>query len=154
MSEQRIEIDLRAREKRLYDRLRARAVKLEPNARSGVRDLMLLLPDLVTLLFRLIRDPRVPLGSKAIALLGVSYAVSPLDLMPTFIFGPLGFTDDLLVVTAALSRIVNHVHPDIVRSHWPGQDDALDVIQRVTAWSESLVGRTLTRVLGFRQISP
>jgi uncharacterized membrane protein YkvA (DUF1232 family) len=152
MSEQRIEIDLRARERRIYDRLRARVVKFQPNARSGVRDLMLLLPDLVILLFRLVRDSRVPFGSKAVALLGVSYAASPLDVMPAILFGPLGLMDDLIVVSAALSRIVNHVHPDIVRSHWPGQGDALDVIRRLTAWSESLLGRTMARVLGFRQV--
>jgi uncharacterized membrane protein YkvA (DUF1232 family) len=150
--EKRIEIDLSARERRIYDRLRAHVVRLEPNARSGLRDLMLLLPDLAILLFRLIRDPRVPPGSKLIAMLGVSYAVSPIDLMPAILVGPLGLMDDLIVVSAALSRILNHVHPDLVRSHWPGQGDALDAIRRVSGWSESVVGRTLARVLGFRQI--
>ena len=29
-------------------------------------------------------------------------------------------------MTAAVSRVVNHVHPDVVRHHWPGQDDVLD----------------------------
>ena len=50
MSEQRLEIDARAREKRVYDRLRARILKIEPGSRSGVRDLVLLLPDLAVLL--------------------------------------------------------------------------------------------------------
>ncbi len=127
-------------------------MKLEPGARSGVGDLALLLPDLVILLLRLTRDPRVPLGSKAIALLGVGYALSPLDLLPSFLVGPIGMLDDLVVVSAALSRMVNHVHPDIVRSHWPGQDDALEAIRRVTAWSASLVGRSLSRLLGFRRL--
>ena len=38
----------------------------------------------------------------------------------------------------ALSRLVNHVHPDVVRHAWPGQGDALDALQRVARWSEGL----------------
>ena len=47
MGEERLEIDSRAREKRLYDRLRARVVASAPGARSGLRDLIFLLPDMV-----------------------------------------------------------------------------------------------------------
>jgi uncharacterized membrane protein YkvA (DUF1232 family) len=152
MSEERLEIDARARERRVYDRLRTRILKIEPGARSGVRDLVLLLPDMAVLLVRLVRDPNVPFGSKAIALLGVSYAVSPVDLLPELLVGPFGLIDDLIVVAAALSRIVNNVHPDLVRAHWSGQGDALDAIHRVTAWAESLLGSVLARVLGFRRV--
>jgi uncharacterized membrane protein YkvA (DUF1232 family) len=152
MSEERLEIDARARERRVYDRLRARILKIEPGARSGVRDLVLLLPDLAVLLVRLVRDPKVPFGSKAIALLGVSYAVSPVDLLPELLVGPIGLIDDLIVVSAALSRIVNNVHPDLVRAHWSGQGDALDAIRQVTAWAESFLGSVLARVLGFRRV--
>lgn len=150
--EPRIEIDLRARERRLYDRLRARVVKLEPGSRTGARDLLLLLPDLGVLLYRLLRDPRVPVGPKAIALLGVAYVLSPIDLLPEPLLGPLGLVDDLIVVAAALSRIVNDVHPDLVRAHWPGPGDALEAIRRASAWAEATVGRTLGRLLGFKRL--
>ena len=80
-----------------------------------------MLPDLVVLLGRLARDRRVPASAKVIALIGISYALSPLDLLPDLLLGPLGMVDDLLVVVAALSRILNQVHPDLVRSHWSGQ---------------------------------
>ena len=111
----------------------------------------MLLPDLTVLLARLMRDDRVPLGGKAIALLGVGYVLSPLDFIPTFLFGPIGLLDDLFIVTAALSRMLNYVHPDVVRSHWSGQGDALDAIQRATEWSEtqlrSVLGRLVPRLL-------
>jgi uncharacterized membrane protein YkvA (DUF1232 family) len=148
---EKLEIDLRARERRIYDRLRARVVKLEPGAGMGVRDLLLFLPDLVVLLVRLARDPRVPAGSKAVAMLGIGYALSPIDLMPEILFGPIGFLDDLLIAAAAVSYIVNHIHPDLVRAHWPGPGDVLDVVKRVLAWSERVVGKTVSRVIGFRE---
>jgi uncharacterized membrane protein YkvA (DUF1232 family) len=151
MTQEPLEIDIRVRETRLYDRLRARVVSSVPGARSGLRDLLLMLPDLVVLLGRLARDRRVPTAAKVIALLGISYALSPLDLLPDLLLGPLGMIDDLLVVVAALSRILNHVHPDLVRSHWSGQEDLLTALQRVTDWVESWMGRAVSRALGFRQ---
>lgn len=150
---ERLEVDLRARERRVYDRLRSRVVELEPGASAGVRDLLLFLPDLVVLLLRLVRDPRVPAGAKAVALLGVGYALSPIDLVPEILFGPLGFLDDLLIATASVSWVVNHVHPDLVRAHWPGSGDVLDVVKSVLGWSEKLVGKTLSRLIGLREKS-
>jgi uncharacterized membrane protein YkvA (DUF1232 family) len=150
-----VTIDLNPREKRLYDRLRSAVSGLDSaavsgpdtSAGSGFRDVVLLLPDLTVLLARLLRDRRVPVGSKLIALAGVGYVLSPVDLLPVFLFGPLGWVDDLLVVAAALSRVLNGVHPDIVRSHWPGTGDALDAIQRVSSWSNGVVEGGLRRIL-------
>jgi uncharacterized membrane protein YkvA (DUF1232 family) len=142
-----VTIELNPRERRLYDRVRAREVEVDPRGASGVRDALLLLPDLTVLAGRLLRDPRVPRGSKLLALLGVSYVLSPIDLLPGLLLGPIGLVDDAIVVSAALSRMLNHVHPDIVRSHWPGKGDALEAIQRVSRWSESLFTRRVRRLV-------
>jgi len=142
-----VTIDVAGRERRLYDRMRAAVVAPHPGEASGVRDLGLLLPDLTVLLFRLLRDERVPVGGKTIALLGIGYVLSPVDFVPTFVFGPLGVLDDVFVVAAALSRMLNYVHPDVVRSHWSGQGDALDAIQRATEWAEGRVRGVLARFL-------
>ena len=150
MSEEIVTIELDARERRLYDRVRAQITHIEPGASSGLRDMMLVLPDLTVLATRLLRDRRVPRGSKLVALVGVGYVLSPIDLLPGLVFGPIGFVDDAIVLTAALSRMLNHVHPDIVRSHWSGKGDALEAIQRAARWSESLFSgrlRGLVRAL-------
>jgi uncharacterized membrane protein YkvA (DUF1232 family) len=142
-----VTIELNSLERRLYDRLRAAVVTPRPGQGTGLRDVLLLLPDLAVLLARLLRDPRVPTGGKAIALLGLGYLVSPVDLIPEALFGPIGLLDDLFVVAATLSRILNYVHPDVVRSHWSGQGDALDAIQRGTGWAEDRVKGVLRRIL-------
>jgi uncharacterized membrane protein YkvA (DUF1232 family) len=145
--ERAVEIELGAREQRLYDRLRAQLRPVVPGASSDLRDVLLAFPDLVMLLLRLVRDARVKPGDKALALFGVVYVLSPLDLLPVWLFGPLGALDDVLVVTATLSRLLNHVHPDVVRSHWSGQGDALALIQRATDWSERQFGKRLRGAL-------
>ncbi len=146
--ENRVEIDLNPRERRLYDRVRATVRTPVPGTSSDLRDLLLAFPDLAMLVFRLMRDDRVPVGQRAIALLGIGYVVSPIDVLPTFFFGPLGLVDDLIVIAAVLSRLVNYVHPDIVRSHWSGQGDALDVVRRVSEWSDRNVTGRIRAVLG------
>ncbi len=130
-----IEIELNPRERRAYDVLRKKVAGNHPARRSGLWDVLLLLPDLLVLLFRLGRDARVPLVAKSIAVLAIAYVLSPIDLIPDF-FGPIGLVDDLLVVGAALSQIFSMVHPDLVRAHWSGKGDALDAVRRVTQWGE------------------
>jgi uncharacterized membrane protein YkvA (DUF1232 family) len=135
-----VEIDLSARERRIYDRFRAALHKPRPGAAPDLRDALLAIPDLVVLVLRLLREPRVRPGDKAIALLGVAYVLSPIDLIPDFVFGPFGWADDAIVLALTVSRLVNRVHPDVVRGHWSGQGDVLDAIQRVSAWAERQVG--------------
>lgn len=132
---ERIEIELNPRERRMYDVLREKILGSKPEGRAGVKDLLLLLPDLTVLLARLVRDPRVPWGAKTIAVMGLAYVFSPIDLIPDF-FGPIGLLDDLLVAVAALSKILKSVHPDLLRANWSGNGDVLETIQRITAWGE------------------
>lgn len=146
MRDEPITIEINPHESRFYDRLRARVVAPRAGGASSAGDVLMLLPDLTVLLVRLLRDDRVGLGAKGIALLGVGYVLSPLDLVPDLLLGPIGLIDDLLVVAATLSRLVNHVHPDVVRSHWSGQGDALAAIQRVLGWAEARMAGFLRQI--------
>ena len=137
---QPITIDLNPARSRLWDRVRQRMVAPRPaSERSGLKDVLLLLPDLTVLLTRLLRDDRVPVGRKWVAVAGVAYVLSPLDFLPSLLLGPVGLVDDLMVVAACLSGIVNRVHPDVVRSHWSGQGDALEASEQATGWVEEQV---------------
>lgn len=136
-TDDKIMIELNPRERRLYDSLRERVVERMP-VEGGMSDVLMLLPDLTVLLVRLLRDRRVPRLPKLLALVGIGYVLSPIDLLPALLLGPVGLVDDLLVVSAALSRLLNHVHPDVVRAAWSGTGDALVAIQRVSEWSEGV----------------
>jgi uncharacterized membrane protein YkvA (DUF1232 family) len=153
VNEPPLEIEVGGRERRLYDRVRARLVGGARGQSAGITDLLLLLPDLVVLLARLMRDPRVPLSAKLTAAAGIAYVLSPIDLMPEILLGPLGALDDLVVAAAAVSRILNHVHPDLIAAHWSGPGSLLESLQRVTRWAEQKLGDRVMRLLGFRRIS-
>jgi uncharacterized membrane protein YkvA (DUF1232 family) len=148
MPEQRVTIDITDRERRIYERLRSRFVAQRPGEASSFRDLVLLLPDFVVLLSRLARDPQVPVGAKLVAASAVAYVLSPIELLPEILLGPFGLVDDLLVVAAGVSFLVNRVHPDLVRAHWPGQEDALEWVQAVSSWAERQLARGVVGLLG------
>jgi uncharacterized membrane protein YkvA (DUF1232 family) len=55
-------------------------------------------------------DTRTPTRVRGILLAALAYFVLPTDFIPDFIFG-LGFTDDVAVLTAAITAIRSHITP-------------------------------------------
>jgi uncharacterized membrane protein YkvA (DUF1232 family) len=90
-----------------------------------LRDLAAFIPDCVTTVRRLRRDPRVPRSAKiAIVVAGV-WVASPIDLIPEFIpvIGPL---DDIVVVALALRYAGRKVPRDVLLAAWPGEPRLLE----------------------------
>ena len=57
-------------------------------------------------------DPRIPWYAKAIIVLTVVYAFSPIDLIPDFI-PYLGYLDDLIIIPAGIALAVNLMPKDV-----------------------------------------
>ena len=55
-------------------------------------------------------DKRTPTRVRGTLLAALAYFVMPLDMIPDFGFG-FGFTDDLAVLTAAITAIRGHIRP-------------------------------------------
>lgn len=56
------------------------------------------------------RSPRTPFLAKALAAVVVTYALSPIDLIPDFI-PVLGYLDDLLLVPLGIALVIKHIPP-------------------------------------------
>lgn len=59
------------------------------------------------------RDPRVPWYAKALAVVAVGYALSPIDLIPDFI-PVIGYLDDLIILPVAIIIAVRLIPHDVV----------------------------------------
>ncbi|MEZ4669567.1 MAG: YkvA family protein [Anaerolineae bacterium] len=68
------------------------------------------------LTWRLMRDPRVPLWTKAIPIITLGYILSPLDLIPD-VLPIIGQIDDLGVLLAGLRLFEAFIPEDIVQQH-------------------------------------
>lgn len=55
-------------------------------------------------------DNRTPLKARGMLLAALAYFVLPVDMVPDFIVG-FGFTDDVAVLTAAISALRAHITP-------------------------------------------
>ena len=55
-------------------------------------------------------DSQTPLRVKGILLGALAYFVLPADTIPDFVFG-VGFTDDIAVLTAAITAAARHITP-------------------------------------------
>lgn len=59
------------------------------------------------------KDPRTPWYAKAVALITVAYALSPIDLIPDFV-PVLGYLDDLFIVPGGLWLAVKLIPPEVL----------------------------------------
>jgi len=106
-------------------------------------DYLLVAPDLFHLLCKLAIDKEVPVSEKAKLAGVIAYFVSPFDLIPEAIIGPVGYIDDVVMTALVINGIINKTSPEIVRHHWAGDKDILDLVQQILQVAEEMVGKGL-----------
>jgi uncharacterized membrane protein YkvA (DUF1232 family) len=136
------------RASRFYDRIRGNIhefLERRGSATGKAGDFLLLAPDVFILLWRLTTDRRVSAKNKAMLGSAIAYYVFPLDVMPEAILGPLGFLDDLVLGVYVLSRMLGDTDEAILREHWSGREDLLEMIRRVLAAADQLVAKDFVK---------
>jgi uncharacterized membrane protein YkvA (DUF1232 family) len=124
---------------------------IEPGGRVELRrfvtDAATTIPNMVKLLYRLLRDPRVPRRTKLVVGAAVAYLVSPIDLIPEFV-PVIGFADDLLLMAFAINHMVETAGEDVVLEHWDGSRDLLELVRSILEVASDFVPARLRRVIG------
>ncbi len=98
--------------------------------RSALVEVVRLIPDCLTLLRDVIRDPAVPRGAKLAPALALVYLAIPIDLIPDFIPG-IGQLDDVIIVAWAVRHLMASAGRERVAAHWNGDADTLERILRL-----------------------
>lgn len=114
--------------------------------RQLTREAALVLPNVVKLLVRLLRDPRVPIRRKVLVGAVLGYVLSPVDLVPEVLIG-VGFIDDLVVSALALHHLLQGAGREVVMEHWDGTQDSLDLVMAFLQWGSEIVPGPLRRFL-------
>lgn len=81
------------------------------------------------------RDPRTPWFAKALALLVVAYAASPIDLIPDFI-PILGYLDDLILLPLGILLVIRLIPPAVLDE---ARQTASQSQGRVAGWGGALL---------------
>lgn len=136
--------------RRKGSRLRGRRSGGRRPIAKATRSLILQLPNLLLLVFRLLRDPRVAIADKLLFGAVVAYVLTPFDMLPDFL-APLGLVDDLYLLGLALSRLLGRAGPDLLIQHWDG--DAGDLgfliegVEQIGGVLPGRVRRTVRRIV-------
>jgi uncharacterized membrane protein YkvA (DUF1232 family) len=125
-----------------YQALRARIADWLQRKGKGFRhaQLLLIAPDLFHLLTRLMLDSRIPVAEKAALGAALAYFISPIDLLPEAVLGPVGYVDDVALAALALNRVINAGHGEVAKELWAGDGDLLVVLQQILEVADQALG--------------
>ena len=104
---------------------------------------ILLAPDLFHLLCKLAVDKNVPTKEKAKLAGAIAYFVSPVDIIPEAIVGPIGYVDDIALAAYVLNSIIENTDEELVSKHWAGEKNLLEVIKKILKVADEMVGTRL-----------
>jgi uncharacterized membrane protein YkvA (DUF1232 family) len=125
------------------------SVKEKIMIRDRLKNLLLFLPNLVLLLGKLLKDKRVPVAEKALFVAAIAYVISPLDLIPD-IFPFIGQVDDIYLVALTVLRLINHTDEEVVREHWRGGGDIVELAETIANLAPIILPRRISRILTSR----
>ena len=125
----------------------------ESNLRSRMTNLLLVIPNMLLLSARLMVEPRVPAKERLLVAGAIVYAFMPLDFIPDML--PfVGQVDDAYLVALTLLRLMTVTEPHVVREHWRGGGDVVELIGATALLAGRLLPRRIRRVLTSRVESP
>ncbi|HEX3280059.1 MAG TPA: YkvA family protein [Pyrinomonadaceae bacterium] len=118
-------------------------------ARRRLKNLLLFIPNMVLLCARLLTDSRVPTTERALLAGAIVYALIPFDLIPDMI--PfVGQVDDAYLIALTLLRLLDQTDPRVVREHWSGGGDVVELINATALLAGKFLPARLRRVLSSR----
>src|SRR5215831_11934556 len=114
--------------------------------KSRMKNLLMFLPNMVILCAKLMVDKRVPRTERALFAAAVVYAIIPFDFIPDMI--PfVGQIDDLFLISLTLLRLIDRTDDSVVREHWRGGGDVVQLAESVVTIAPLLMPRRIARVL-------
>ena len=94
---------------------------------------------MAALLYRLLKDKRVPLKTKLIISGSIAYIAFPTDIIPDNI--PfVGKVDEIAVAFFALERIISDVSINVILENWEGKNDIVLVIKNIIEYVVNFTG--------------
>ena len=117
--------------------------------KSRMKNFLMFVPNMVLLCARLLTDPRVPRTEKALVAGAIIYALIPLDLIPDML--PfIGQVDDAYLIALTLLRLVDRTEPNVLREHWNGGGDIVQLVESVASMAAKLLPKRIRGVLTSR----
>lgn len=122
-----------------YTKIRKNICSKIPKKYEKFAEYFMILPDLIVLLGRLLKDNRVEMKTKVIIAGTIAYLASPVQIIAEII-PVLGQVDDISLTFFVLDRIVNEVPEKIIIENWQGNKDIICKIKDGTKFIFNNIG--------------
>ena len=110
-----------------------------PDRIKKASDYLFILPDLIALLYRLLKEKRVPIKTKLVIAGAIAYTAFPTDIIPDNI--PfVGRVDELAVMFFALDRVVTDIPVNVLLENWQGKNDIIMVLKSIIEYVTNFTG--------------
>lgn len=110
-----------------------------PEKAKKYSDYIFVLPDIVALIYRLLKDKRVSMKTKVVISAAVAYIAVPSDIIPDKV--PfVGKIDDIAIGIFALNVIMTDVPLNIVLENWQGKNDIILVVKNLIEYATNFTG--------------
>lgn len=102
-------------------------------------DYILIIPDIIALIYRLLKDKRVPIKTKVIISSVICYMAVPSDIIPDKI--PfIGKIDDIAMAFFALNKIIEDVPAKVILENWGGKNNIVIVLKTAAQYVTDFTG--------------
>ena len=106
--------------------------------RGLLNEMIMLIPNFLKMLYRLMGDKRVSKKEKALLGLVIAYVLNPFDFLPDLV--PfLGQADDLFLLALVLNNLLSSVDQTILEEHWSGRGRILAFTQKSLSAAVDLI---------------
>ena len=120
-------------------------LKSKKGSRNTMAEYLMIAPDIFHLLCKLSADPDIPSAQKKKLMAAIGYFISPVDIIPELILGPIGLIDDIVIAVYILNEAMNKTSHEIIKRHWAGEEDILLVLQRIMKVGDTFFGATILK---------
>lgn len=122
-----------------YTGIRDNVKKRLPEKYGKILEYLFLIPDMIALLVRLLKDKRVDIKTKITVGIILGYILCPIDLLPDFI--PfIGEIDDLVIALYGLNIIFNKIPENIILENWEGKDNIIVIVRTGVKYLNKFLG--------------
>jgi len=122
-----------------YTEAREKLVENVPDKYQRIFEYALMVPDIISLMYRLFRDKRVKLDVKIKVAAILAYLASPIDILPDFL-PMIGKVDDVAIAFFGLNSIINDIPEEIIVQNWQGKENIIKTAREAVNYISVAVG--------------
>ncbi|ASW43812.1 YkvA family protein [Clostridium isatidis] len=120
-----------------------------PEKIKPFKEYLFIIPDMLALIYRLLKDKRVPIKTKLVISAAIAYISFPTDIIPDNI--PfIGNIDDIGVIIFTLNKLIDDVPIVVILENWQGKNDIIITLKTLVEYAVNLTGaRNVEKIYRF-----